>query len=86
MRAIISACALTLLFTSLAQAQTRFPGGYVRTQGGFMVPVPGSPQGSPYVANPPSLPYIRPAPGNPNLNSPSLRRQFYMYGYPPRGR
>ena len=52
-----------------------------------MVPVPGSPQGSPYVANPPSYPYVRPAPGYPNINSPSLRQQYYMYGgYQPRGR
>jgi hypothetical protein len=86
MRAIIFACAVTLLFTTFAQTQTRVPGGYVRTQGGFMVPVPGSPQGSPYVANPPSYPYVRPAPGYPNINAPSLRQQYYMYGYPPRGR
>jgi hypothetical protein len=85
MRAIISACALILLFTALAQAQSGIPaGGYVRTQGGFMVPVPTSPRGSPYVANSPSYPYIRPAPGYPNMNSPSLRQQYY--GYPPRGR
>ena len=49
MRAIISACVVTLLFTATAQAQTGVPGGYVRTQGGFMVPVPGPPQGPPYV-------------------------------------
>jgi len=84
MRAIISACALVFVFTALAQAQTGPNGGYVRTPGGFMVPTSGSPQGSPYVANPPSLPYVRPAPGYPNLNAPSLRQQYYMYGYPPR--
>jgi hypothetical protein len=73
MRAIIAAGALTLLFIASAQAQ----GGYVRTQNGFMVPVP---RGSPYVANSPSYPYVRPAPGYPNMNSPSLRQQYYNYG------
>jgi hypothetical protein len=83
MRAIISisAGALTLLFIASAQAQSGIPaGGYVRTQNGFMVPVPTSPRGSPYVANSPSYPYVRPAPGYPNMNSPSLRQQYYNYG------
>jgi hypothetical protein len=87
MRAIISACTLTLLLTASAQAQNGVPaGGYVRTQSGFMVPTP--PHGSPYIANLPSYPYVRPAPGYPNMNSPSLRQQYYMYGsgYPPRSR
>ena len=62
MRAILLACAAALLFTALAQAQTGTPnGGYIRTPGGFMVPASPSPQGSPYVANPPSYPYVRPA-------------------------
>jgi len=83
MRAILLACAAALLFTALAQAQTGTPnGGYIRTPGGFMVPASPSPQGSPYVANPPSYPYVRPAPGYPNINAPSLRQQYYLYGYP----
>jgi hypothetical protein len=87
MRAIIPAFAVTFLFTALAQAQTGTAnGGFVRTPGGFMVRAPNSPQGSPYVASPPSYPYVRPAPGYPNMNAPSLRQQYYMYGYPPRGR
>jgi len=85
MRASTTACAFTIVFMAVAQAQTGAPGGYVRTPGGFMVPAPGSPQ-APYVANPPNYPYIRPAPGYPNINAPSLRQQYYMYGYPPRGR
>jgi hypothetical protein len=88
MRSIITTFALTLMFLTSAQAQGPVTpnGGYVRTPGGFMVPVPNSPPRSPYVANPPSYPYVYPAPGYPNINSPSLRQQFYMYGYPPRGR
>ena len=75
--------AAALLFTALAQAQTGTPnGGYIRTPGGFMVPASPSPQGSPYVANPPSYPHVRPAPGYPNINAPSLRQQYYLYGYP----
>jgi hypothetical protein len=81
MRVISAACALTVLCTVSAHAQTGAPGGYVRTAGGFMAPAPGSPQASPYVANPPSYPYVRPAPGYPNLNAPSLRQQYYNYGY-----
>jgi hypothetical protein len=85
MRAILCACALAFVLTASAQAQNDPNGGYVRTPGGFMVPASRSPQGSPYLANPPSTPYMRPAPGRPNLKSPSLRQQYYMYGYPPRG-
>jgi hypothetical protein len=82
MRPVISAFALTLAFLTSAYAQTRVVtpnGGYVRGPGGFMTPAPGN---NPYVAQTPSYPYVSPAPGYPNINSPSLRQQYYMYGYP----
>jgi hypothetical protein len=81
MRFIISALALTLVFVTSAYVQTRTVnpnGAYVRGPGGFMTPTPGNP----YVAETPSYPYVFPAPGYPNINSPSLRQQYYMYGYP----
>jgi hypothetical protein len=84
MRTVITGLALTVLFLTSAYAQTRTVnpnGGYVRGPGGFMTPAPGNP----YIAQTPSNPYVFPAPGYPNINSPSLRQQYYMYGYPYRG-
>ena len=80
-RSAIVALALTLAFLASAHAQTRTvnpSGGYVRGPGGFMTPTPGNP----YIAQTPSYPYVFPAPGYPNINSPSLRQRYYMYGYP----
>jgi hypothetical protein len=83
MRTLIIALALTQVFLGSAYAQTRANpnGGYVRGPGGFMTPTPSNP----YIAQTPSYPYVFPAPGYPNINSPSLRQQYYMYGYPYRG-
>lgn len=81
MRSIIAAFAVMLVFPTSVDAQTRTinpNGGYVRGPGGFMTTTPGYP----YVAKTPSYPYVFPAPGYPNINSPSLRQQYYMYGYP----
>jgi len=80
-RSAMIALAVTLAFLASAHAQTRTVapnGGYVRGPSGFMTPAPGNP----YIAQTPTYPYVFPAPGYPNINAPSLRQQYYMYGYP----
>ena len=90
MRAISIVSALTLVLVTAAYPQTRTDspnGGYiVNRQDGFMPnPTPGYPPSYPYVFGSHSSPYVFPAPGQPNINSPSLRQRYYMYRNPTGG-
>ncbi len=88
MRVVIAVFALILANLTSAYAQTRPPnGGYIVTgRGGFMPnPTPGYPPAYPYVFGSHSSPYVFSRPGYPNINSPSLRQQYYTYGNPTGG-
>jgi hypothetical protein len=90
MRTITVAFALTLVLATSAYPQTRTASpnrGYiVAPQSGFMPnPTPGYPPPHPYVFGSHSSPYVFNRPGYPNINSPSLRQQYYMYGNPTGG-
>jgi hypothetical protein len=84
MRVIILVLALGAALVSSADAQTN--GGYVVTpQRGFMPnPTPGYPPNYPYVFGSHPSPYVFNQPGSANINSPSLRQQYYMYSNQPR--
>jgi hypothetical protein len=90
MRATVTVFALILVFVPSAYAQTRnVPpnGGYiVNRQSGWMPnPTPGYPPSYPYNFSSHSSPYVFNRPGYPNINSPSLRQQYYLYNNPTGG-
>ncbi len=90
MRAIMLVFATLIVVQTSAYAQTSRVApnrGYIVTgRGGFMPnPTPGYPPAYPYVFGSHSSPYVFSRPGYPNINSPSLRQQYYTYGNPTGG-